>query len=200
MTLRRFDQYPVREVQVFNKFLDIFDQRPGFRGIKAALGNYEAHPEGIEEYDIRVVTDSGGIRIEIQESQQFSRYGDLRLDYVSSFIPVSYRCSNLQRFKEDMAAGIVTVEKWGKVIEPKADFLVVEFQNGQLDWQIYHLPTLNQLLPELENAGDFRTNHKRGEAWGSAFLAVRETHPVLQRAKPTTLAEIVARTLNANNP
>ena len=197
MTGRRFIQYPANEIQVFGRFLDAFDSRPGFEGIKSSLGTYEAHPEGMEEYDIRVVTDSGGIRVEIQESGQFSRYGDLRLDYVSSFIPVSYRCSSLQKFREDMGAGLVDVEKWGKVIDPKADFLVVEFQNGQQQWQIYHLPTLHTLLPELEEIGQFRTNVKRGESWGSAFLAVRESHPILQQAKPTTLAEILARTLNS---
>ena len=198
MTERRFSEYPPREVEVFTRFLDAFNDRPGFQGIKDALGKYEVHPQRMEEYDIRVVTDSGVIRVEIQESQQFSRYGDLRLDYVASFTPVSYRCNNLQGFRKDRAAGLVTVKKWGKVIEPKADFLVVEFQNGQNQWQVYHLPTLHALLPELEESGHFKTNVKRGESWGSAFLAVSESHPVLQRAKPTTLAEILARTLNAD--
>lgn len=189
----RFDRYSQREPQVFRRFLDNFDQMPEFERIKEALGRFEHHPDDIEDYDIRSETEGGYITFDTQESNNFKKYWDLRLDYVSSFVPVGYRTANLQRFKNDVAAGAVTVEKWGKVVEPKADFLVVEFQNGYLDWQIYHLPTLHRLLPQLETAGDFHTNHKRGEPWGSAFLAVKERNPLLQSAKPKNLDEILSR-------
>ena len=200
MTEQRFNQFPAREAQVFESFLDAFDRMASFQGIKYALQDYEPHPGGVEDYDIRVAASSGPITFEIQESQDFSSYGDLRLDYVSAFTPMDYRCNSLQAFKADEQAGRVTVQKWGKVINPEADFLVVEFQNGQPQWQIYHLLTINELLPELESIGQFRTNFKFREAWGSAFLAVPETHPTLQRAKPQTLTEILTRTLNAREP
>ena len=193
MTQGRFAKYPAREVAVFKRFLDIYDLRPGFRGAKSALGNYRPHPEGLEDYDIQVVTDRGILRIEIQESKAFSKYGDLRLDYVSDFRPAGYRSSNLSEFIEATEQAEVRVEKWGKLVEPKADFLIVEFQNGHLDCQIYSLPILAQLRLQLERAGQFRTNHKQGESWGSAFLAVKETHPVLQKAKPAVLVDILTQ-------
>ena len=187
-------------MQVFQRFLDDYDGRTGFRGLKDALQDYEPHPDGVETYDIRVATSSDTlITFEIQESKDFRRYGDLRLDYVSAFTPVTFRCNTLAEFNDAEKAGAVRVEKWGKVVNPGADFLVVEFQNGQPHWQVYHLGALHALLPALGEIGKFRTNVKRGEGWGSAFLAVRENHPILQRTKPTTLAEILALTLGAQD-
>ena len=196
MTGRRFSQYSACEEQVFKRFLDAYDNISGFRGIKAALQNYEMHPEGIEDYDVRVSVNDVPITFDVQESRNFSRYGDLRIDYVSVFKPADYWCSSLQQFQKDEAAGGVVVEKWGKGVNPLADFLVVEFHNGKDQWQVYHIPTIRRLLPELGRIGYFKINDKDpSEDWGSAFLAVKETHPLLQRAKPKTLNEVLTRTL-----
>ena len=193
LTGQRFDEYASRETEVFAHFLDNFDQKPGFKGIKEALNRYEPHPGGIEDYDIRCETERGYITFDIQESENFSTYGDLRIDYVSSFRPVSRRFYNISQFKQALDSQRVTVDTWGKVVDPKAEFLVVEFHNGKTQWQIYNLRELHKLLPELETIGQFRTNIKYGEGWGSAFLAVRETHPTLQGVKPPTLEDILSR-------
>ena len=192
-TGERFDQYAPRESQVFSQFLDDFDRKPGFLGIKQALATYEAHPDGIEEYDIRCQTERGYVTIDVQESEDFAKWGDLRIDYVSSYTPVWYRTRNISQFKRDARNGRVTVDKWGKVVDPKADFLVVEFHNGKPLWQIYDLGALHDALGELEQVGQFITNTKRGENWGSAFLAVPENHKILQNAKPDDLEDVLRR-------
>lgn len=191
-TRRRFNQYAPREPEVFSRFLDSFDQKPGFEGIKEVLSRCEPHPGGTEDYDIRCKTERGYLTFDIQESQDFSKYGDLRIDYVSSFRPRSYRTQSIAQFKRDHAAGRVTVEKWGKVLDPKAEFLVVEFRNGQIQWEIYDLRELHKLVSELERIGQFRTNAKYGESWGSAFLAVPENHRILQGVKPANLEDILS--------
>ena len=192
-TGQRFDQYSPREPEVFERFLDSFDKKPGWEGIKETLAIYVPHPDGIEDYDIRCETERGYITFDIQESQDFSKYGDVRIDYVSAFRPVGYRTRSLAQFKRDLAAQKVAVEIWGKVVDPKADFLVYEFSNGETWWQIYDLRALNKALPELERIGQFLTNIKYGESWGSAFLAVPEKHEILQGAKPARLEDILRR-------
>ena len=197
MTGRRFEQFPPNEPAVFRRFLENFANRPGWEGIQEHLGNFVPHPDDTDDFDIRCDTPRGYITIEIQESQDFSAWGDLRLDYVSSFRPQTYRTYSLLDFERDVTSGRVRVEKWGKVVEPKADFLVVEFRNGDTFWEIYDLAELHRLLPEFQEIGQFRTNHKMGESWGSAFLAVSEDDPVLQGAKPSTLEDVLTRAKDA---
>ena len=192
-TGRRFDQYSQREPAVFSRFLDSFDRKRGFNGIKEALGEFMHHPDGIKEYDIRCETERGCLTFDIQESRDFSKYGDVRIDYVSSFTPASYRTQSLSQFRLDMDARRVTVEKWGKVVAPRAEFLVFEFPGAQTFWQIYNLRQLNSMVRQLEKIGQFRTNKKYGEEWGSAFLAVKERHQILQDAKPRNLEDILSR-------
>lgn len=191
MTTERFDRYSEKEGPVFNRFLDHYANQPGWKDIKEHLSSYELHPGGIEDYDIRCTTQYGSITFDIQVSRNFKRYGDLRIDYVSIFRPPSFRTSNLEDFKSEVEAHRVTVEKWGKVVDPKADFLLVEFRNGATQWRVYNLMQLHQSLPELEKVGKFRTNHKCGEDWGSAFLAVHESHQILQSTRPKTLADLL---------
>lgn len=178
---------------MFSRFLESFDRKQGFEGIKNALGKYVAHPGSTEDYDIRCETERGFITFDIQESQDFRRYGDVRVGYVSSFRPVSRRFQSLSQFRQAVDTGQVTVEKWGKVLAPRAEYLVIEFRNGQTFWQIYDLWQLNEAVKELEKVGKFKTNHKRGEDWGSAFLAVPAGNPLLQGARPGNLGEILAQ-------
>ena len=191
MTIQRFAHYSRRESEVFRRFLAKFEQKPKFQGIEESLENFESHPKGTEDYDIMCSTPQGYITFDIQESENFRKYGDLRIDYVSAFSPPTYRTSDTQKFKDDLRVGEVVVDKWGKVMDPKAQFLVCEFHNGQTQWQIYNLHILNQYVEQLEGVGEFKTNQKRGESWGSAFLAVKENHAVLKSAKPTCLQDIL---------
>ena len=191
MTSDRFDQYSSREEAVFNRFLNDYANQPGWEGVKEHLSNYEPHPDGTEDYDIRCTTGQGDVTFEIQESESFEKYGDLRIDYVSIFRPPSFWTRSLQDFESAVEAGSVSVEKWGKVVDPKADFLLVEFHNGNPFWRVYNLTQLHQSLAVLQDAGQFRINRKYGESWGSAFLAVPESHQILQRARPKTLADLL---------
>ena len=144
-----------------------------------------------EDYDIRCTTEYGYITFDIQESQDFRKYGDLRIDYVSAFQPPSFRTRSLKDFEQALSDSRVTVNKWGKVVDPKADFLLVEFRNGTPRWRVYDLPQLHQSLPELQSVGQFRTNRKFGESWGSAFLAVPESHQIVQNTRPNKLSDLL---------
>ena len=191
MTSDRFDQYSSQEEPVFNRFLDYYANQPGWGEVKEHLGNYVVHPDGTEDYDIRCTTEHGYITFDIQVSEDFEKYGDLRIDYVSIFQPPSFRTSSLKDFKSAVADGTVIVNKWGKVVDPKAHFLLVEFHNGNPRWRVYNLAQLHRSLAALEDVGLFRTNRKSGESWGSAFLAVPENHQILQRTRPKTLADLL---------
>ena len=190
MTGQRFDQYSSREEAVFNRFLDNYANESGWEEVKEHLSNYEMHPDGTEDYDIRCTTEYGYITFDIQESENFEKYGDLRIDYVSIFRPRSFYASSLEDFESALEDGRVSVEKWGKVVDPKADFLLVEFHNG-INWGVYNLAQLHQSLKELRRVGAFKINRKSGESWGSAFLAVRESHQIVQSTKPKTLADLL---------
>ena len=191
MTIRRFDQYSSQEEAVFNRFLDDYANQPGWGEVKEHLSNYVMHPDGTEDYDIRCTTEHGYITFDIQESENFEKYGDLRIDYVSIFKPPSFRTGSLKDFESAVADGRVIVNKWGKVVDPKADFLLVEFHNGDPLWRVYNLAQLHQSLEALQEAGEFKTNHKIGESWGSAFLAVPESHHIVQSTRPKTLADLL---------
>ena len=192
-TGRRFDHYSRREPEVFERFLNSFDQKPEFNGIKEALSKFQHHPDGIEDYDIRSEAERGDITFDTQESNNFARYGDVRIDYVSAYRPASYKTQSLAQFNRDKNSGIVQVDVWGKVVDPKAEFLVFEFPGARTFWQIYDLKALHNSLKELELTGKFRANQKFRESWGSAFLAVPETSQILQDAKPRNLEDILSR-------
>ena len=191
MTIDRFDQYSPQEKAVFNRFLNYYANQPSWEEVKEHLSNYVVHPDGTEDYDIRCTTERGYITFDIQESENFEKYGDLRIDYVSAFQPLSFRPRSLKDFESALADGRVIVNKWGKVVDPKADFLLVEFHNGNTHWGIYNLAQLHQSLAELRNVGQFKTNRKSGESWGSAFLAVPESHKIVQSTRPKTLADLL---------
>ena len=191
MTIQRFHEYSSREEAVFNQFLDYYANQPDWEEVKEHLSNYELHPDGTEDYDILCTTEHGSITFEIQESENFEKYGDLRIDYVSIFRPPSFWTRSLEDFESAVADRRVSVEKWGKVVDPKADFLLVEFHNGNPLWRVYNLTQLHQSLAELRDVGQFRINRKYGESWGSAFLAVPESHQILQRTRPKTLADLL---------
>lgn len=192
MTGQRFDQYSSQEEAVFNRFLDYHANQPDWEDIKKHLGDYEMHPDGTEDYDILCRTEYGDITFDIQESQDFEKYGDLRIDYVSAFRPPSFYTRSLQDFENAVAEGRVIVDKWGKVVDPKADFLLVEFHNG-INWGVYNLAQLHQSLEELRKVGAFKINRKFGESWGSAFLAVPENHQIVQSTRPKTLADLLKK-------
>ena len=191
MTGKRFQEYSSKEEAVFNRFLDYYTNQLGWEEIREHLSDYAVHPDGTEDYDIRCTTRQGYITFEIQESHDFKRYGDLRIDYVSAFQPPTFRAKNVREFDSAEENGTVIVKKWGKVVNPKADFLLVEFHNGNTHWGLYNLRQLHESLTELKAIGFFRINRKQGENWGSAFLAVNESHQILQRARPKTLIDLL---------
>lgn len=195
MTIQRFEEYSKKEKEVFKRFLDYYANQPGWEEVKEHLSNYEGHPDGTEDYDIGCTTEQGYITFDIQESGDFSKWGDLRIDYVSAFRPPSFWARDLEEFERAVEDKRVNVDKWGKVIDPKADFLIVKFHNGDIFWRVYNLKQLHQSLAELRKVGQFKINRKfgAGESWGSAFLAVPESHQVLQRARPKTLADLLKR-------
>ena len=193
MTTQRFDRYSSQEVDVFKRFLDHYANQPGWEDIKEHLSNYVPHPDGTDDYDIRCTTQYGYITFDIQVSENFEKYRDLRIDYVSIFQPRLFYAKSLEDFEKARKDGEVIVNKWGKVVNPKADFLLVEFLNGIPRWRVYNLMQLHKLLPELRKVGQFKINRKRGESWGSAFLAVPENHQIVQRTRPKTLADLLKK-------
>jgi len=54
MTRDRFGNFIQNEETVWNNFLDSYDKRQGFVGIKSEFGNYEMHPGGEKDYDLMV--------------------------------------------------------------------------------------------------------------------------------------------------
>lgn len=186
-TIQRFKQYSSQEEAVFNRFLNHYLSKSDTKDIAECLSNYEVHPNETEDYDIGCITHRGYITFDIQESQDFPKYGDLRIDYISAFRPPSFYTKSLEDFENALSDGRVTVDKWGKVVNPKADFLLVEFQNGIIDWGIYNLLKLHKYLSELRNISFFGINRKRYESWGSAFLAVSENHPIVQKTRVKSL-------------
>ena len=193
MTGSRFRDYTRDEDEVFHRFLEEYDDIPGFEGIFDALSDYSVHPSGAQEYDIRVSTPKGRLLVEIQQSTRFDHYGDVRLDYVAAFLPADFKCSTLKQFEEARQSGQVEVSKWGKIADPQAHLLVVKFYNGDDPFHIYSLAAIRSILPQLERIGRFRINDKGvGERWGSAFLAIRHSEPALQATSPKSLEEVLA--------
>jgi len=122
----------------------------------------------------------------------------VRLDYISAYTPYT-SFSNLQDFNSALRDGRVKVEKWGKVVEPKADYLVVEFRcsDGQLylpdSHRVYSLPLLHDNLSHWESNWPFKTNVKsQREPWGSAFIPVDQNNPILRSTEPRSLIEMTS--------
>lgn len=69
----------------------------------------------------------------------------------------------------------------------------LEFENIGGDIKQSDSIELMQNLSEnqLRKIGFFKTNRKRNENWGSAFLAVPENHPIIQKTRPKTLGQIL---------
>jgi len=185
MTLDRFSKYSENEECVWNRFLDSYDRKEGFEGIKREFSDYDVHPEGEQEYDIRVNNLRIRITVDVQESQNFDRYGDLRLDYVSAYTP-NLRYCNLQNFERAIRKGTVNVDRWGKVVDPKADYLLVEFQRNNRELffldphRVYSLSLLHKHLSYWKSLNRFFTNKKAcGESWGSAFIPVNRDNAIL---------------------
>jgi len=196
MTRNRFCKFIPNEEEVWNRFLASYDQKQGFVGIKSEFENYEMHPDGEKDYDLIVNHVRIAITVDIQESRDFDKYGDLRLDYISAYLP-NTKFYTLKDFNRAKRAGNVTVEQWGKIVEPKADYLVVEFRdsNGQLhlpdSHRVYSLSLLHDHLSYWESLKQFKTNTKtQGESWGSAFIPVRRDNPTLRSTEPRSLVEM----------
>ena len=196
MTLDRFSKYSENEERVWNRFLDSYDQKEGFAGIKKEFSDYDVHPGGEQEYDIRVNHLRIIITVDIQESADFHRYGDLRLDYVAAYTP-NIKYGTLQAFERAVREGRVTVDKWGKVVEPKADYLVVEFQGENRELyrpdphRIYSLPLLHKHLAYWKSLNRFFTNIKtHRESWGSAFIPINRDDAPLRSTEPQSLREM----------
>jgi len=206
MTLDRFSKYSENEERVWNRFLDSYDRKEGFEGIKREFSDYDVHPEGEQDYDIRVNNLRIRITVDIQESQNFDTYGDLRLDYVSAYTPnLKYR--TLHDFERAIRKGAVNVDKWGKVVEPKADYLVVEFQrrNRELFFpdphRVYSLSLLHKHLSYWRSLNSFFTNNKtQGEPWGSAFIPVKRDNATLRSTEPQSLRELTTPILRWQRP
>lgn len=193
----RFHQYESQESMVFLNFLEQFDKKKNFIGIASSLQNFVLHPGGTDLYDIECNADGGQLTFEIQISNNFRRYGDLRLDYVSVYRPYS-RFISLSEFQTAEENNFITITKWGKIVEPKAKFLICEFRNGKPMRAIYNLRLINERLDYWKKEGKFKTNRKYGEPWGSAFIVIPENDKQLQQTKPKTLNDILSEANHKN--
>ena len=75
----RFDDYSQLEEFVFERFLTEFEETLPFQGIRDTLTPYYSHPCGTDDFDILCNTEVGKIKFEIQVSEDFEKYGDLRI-------------------------------------------------------------------------------------------------------------------------
>jgi len=70
------------------------------------------HPEGTEAYDLCVNNLRIKATVDIQENNNFEKWGDLRLDFVSVYTPDRlFRTYN--EFRASLDATQISVEKWG---------------------------------------------------------------------------------------
>ena len=198
MTLHRFAEYTGREEDVWKRFLNTDERIPNFAGISEKFKDYDMHPEGTEAYDLCVNNLRIKVTVDIQENNNFEKWGDLRLDFVSVYTPDRlFRTYN--EFRASLDATQISVEKWGKIVEPQADYLVVEFRQctmGEL-WphsphRIYSLQLPHDHLNYWITHGIFRTNIKRDteETWGSAFIAIKREDENLRATEPCSLMEM----------
>lgn len=150
---------------------------------------------------VDLVTDINNIRIDVQYSQDFATWGDLRLDFVSAYSQglSGKEYSNIHIFKKFESKNGLKVDKVGKYFQ--ADYLdavIVLFYNNKLEiddaTKDYNpdkilLITKKELLKYLDNnldkcLKDTKLNNKKGlgDLHGSAFLPIN----VSKLAKDTT--------------
>ncbi|WP_169776576.1 hypothetical protein [Campylobacter mucosalis] len=133
--------------------------------------------------NVDLLAGDKNIRIDVQYSQDFSKYGDFRIDFVSAYSSGHKGTSfhNDTIFQNFEATNGFKVDKVGKYFQ--ADYLdavIILFYNNKLI-QDYNMPdsiliiNRDDLLCYLnKNIPNIKTNHKNGlgDKHGSAFIPI----------------------------
>ena len=141
---------------------------------------------------VDLVTDINNIKIDVQYSQDFTTWGDLRLDFVSAYSNglLGKEYSNIHIFKKFESKNGLKVDKVGKYFQ--ADYLdavIVLFYNNKLEiddaTKDYNpdkvlLATKEKLLKYIDENLDecikntkLNDKSKLGDIHGSAFIPIK---------------------------
>jgi hypothetical protein len=164
------------------------------------IKEYQEDSTALHDYKIIFKNSKVGL-VEIQITHYgentragFRRYGDVRLDLISSFSPTVEGCKAFKlgnkrwktlKNKEELKqfTAICPVNKWGKLVTCDAHyfyFAVLDNQNNCHLLNIYDNEKLKSETNYFVNTYGVKINHKIGEPWGSAFVPVDEKDKVLQ--------------------
>ncbi len=168
--------------------------------LKAVVKNYKEDNTAFHDAKVFLNNSKAGF-VEIQithygenDKEGYRRYGDVRLDLISSF-ELSKDCynnflNNSQRWKflknkEHLKkfTSLYPVKKWGKLITCDADlfyFAVLDNADRCYLLNIYDNKKLKSQVNYFINKFGIKINHKIGESWGSAFVPVNESDKVLR--------------------
>ncbi|MFC2088190.1 hypothetical protein ACFLSX_01185 [Calditrichota bacterium] len=174
--------------------------------LKELVKNYQEDSTAFHDYKIIFNNGKDGL-VEIQithygESERagFRRYGDVRLDLISSFNLTdkcckSYKLSDKRwktlKNKDELKqfTSICPVKKWGKLVTCDAHyfyFAVLDKKDHCHLFNIYDNQKLKSQVNYFVNTYGVKINHKIGEPWGSAFVPVSEDDKVLRNCLITT--------------
>lgn len=144
----------------------------------------------IRETDVDIVTDKG-IKIDAQYSENFAKWGDLRVDIISAFSPKNTVADEKYRFNDSLDTirnfelkHNCQVIKAGKIIpEGYLDFLAILFYNDKFakkdpDWIMFisRSDLISYIKPlRAELFEKIKVNNKSGlgDRHGSAFIPVK---------------------------
>ena len=127
-----------------------------------------------QDRDIQLTIEGVSIIVDVQQSLNFARYRDVRLDYISAYYPGTRRPSGSELLRA-IDNGEIEVKKWGKLDETSVDIIAYLFTNGNKIAKIYSAKALQENKAYFldEYVSDIKTNIKpSGEGWGSAFICV----------------------------
>jgi len=143
-----------------------------------------------ETYD-RILLFNGETKLEIQfcDGEAFGKYHDIRLDYISAFAyknvlkyPIEKSRHTIQPREVGAFLESIDILRWGKIKQSEADTLAIYIGEPEC---IFYLVSMSELQSEkrvnyfLQEYG-LCINHKKGEDWQSAFIAVDYEDPVLR--------------------
>lgn len=210
MTQSRFEHGSENnEMELFKLSLDYLEGCKDFKGIKNLIEKYDKiktdkedmqHPN--KDISVKFKDTTKPIIMELQHSSidDFRKYEDIRLDYVSAYIPY-IKIWGLKNFNEKINNKKITIKKWGKLKEYDADiliYIICEYEDSTKIYKnidkilILDVKELQNNLNYWENAYGYnlKTNNKKDECWGSAFIPVPEDNKVLQQCKIKSLQDL----------
>jgi len=211
MTQDRFEHASEdNELKLFSLSLQYLETCKCFKGIRGLIEKYgkiERNDKNThypkKDIFVKFKDFSKRLIVEIQYSNRydFKKYGDIRLDYVSAYIPY-IKIHGLKKFNEMIKNKTINVERWGKLKECDADvliYVICEYDKITKTYKnidevlIFSIEKLQNNLNYWENeyGKRLKTNNKQNEEWGSAFIPVPADDNILQQCRITSLHELI---------